>query len=310
VTSTTLQHLTWFLPDSVKAKIAGETRRPSVGHITEHPVLDDEIMTFILAYRDLAFGWKFAESMAHHRLDFPGVVDGADEVLYRAYLYICNPRRYREDDLVGACALAFGSLKHARNTLEALLVVRGATAASVAEKMQISPEVVLAYEKLFFNILDRKKDAEFVAEIIYPEGRHDENLDKYWDRVNLADVLKRAAFNNGASHVLHFSGYDSNLIQTLAANDPAGALESKIMATGVLLASNGYLNQRTNCTGLNHARQIMAAAKQGGQETVKPSPFNVVGASLFKEMVGVKTIEAEASARFQQSRSRATKVKS
>jgi hypothetical protein len=38
---------------------------------------------------------------------------------------------------------------------------------------------VIAYEKLFFNVLDRKKDHSYIASVVYPEGRLVEAAEDY-----------------------------------------------------------------------------------------------------------------------------------
>ena len=56
------------------------------------------------------------------------------------------------------------------------------------------------------------------------------------------------------------------------------------MANGYLLARNGWLNQRANAVGLHNARNILQAAKQGGVEEQKPSPFAGVSDVLGREI--------------------------
>jgi hypothetical protein len=69
------------------------------------------------------------------------------------------------------------------------------------------------------------------------------------------------------------------------------------MANGYLLARNGWLNQRANAVGLHNARNILQAAKQGGVEEQKPSPFTGVADILSSEMLN--NLQVDATVRLQ-----------
>ena len=101
-----------------------------------------------------------------------------------------------------------------------------------------------------------------------------EMFDDYLRNEDLGNLLIRTGYNNGAEHVLHFAGFRSGLVHSLAnGNTMPNQLEALFMANGYLLARNGWFNQRSHAAGLNNARNLLQAAKQGGIEDQKPSPF-------------------------------------
>jgi hypothetical protein len=99
--------------------------------------------------------------------------------------------------------------------------------------------------------------------------------------------------------VLHFAGFRSGLLNNLSSGTSTpGQLESLFMANGYLLAKNGWLNQRSHAVGLHNARNIMQAAKQGGAEEAKPSPFSGgISDILNNEMM--QTLQTDAYSRLQ-----------
>jgi hypothetical protein len=308
VTATCLQHLVWYLPAAVKAALASAAVIPAKTGQAERAMLSDDLLSYIAAYQDLAFGWKFVRAMADYHQPFPGVVEGDDEVLFRAYLLCCDPQRYRDPSLSGALAISFASLPHVKKTLEALLLAPDATIAKVAKVMHLDYQVVLVYEKLFFNILDRKQDAHFLASVVYPDGRIDCYHPDYIARTPLDAQVRRSSHDNGMDHALHLYGYKTNLLENMAGPEAASKLEGAIMANGLFLAANGFLNQNNNA-GIRPAVGLLAAAKQGGQETAPHAPFQSLGESLLVEMLQVKLVEARTAAQFKAGAMKAAKVK-
>jgi hypothetical protein len=133
----------------------------------------------------------------------------------------------------------------------------------------------------------------FIKNVVYPDGRMVEMFDDYLKNEDLGRILLRTGYNNGAEHVLHFAGFKSGLLNTLASGNTMPAqLEALFMANGYLLARNGWLNQRADAVGLYNARSIMQAAKQGGVEETKPSPFTGVADIISNELVANLQIDA------------------
>ena len=133
----------------------------------------------------------------------------------------------------------------------------------------ISKEVFEAYEQLFFNIRDRKNEALFIANLVYPDTRYVELSDNYLKEEDKGKLLIRSAYNNGLGDAAYFMGLktlDNITISGLNSVDAASQLEAAIMVNGLFLARNGALNSRNS--GVAQARNILIAAKQGGQDTM------------------------------------------
>lgn len=269
-------------------------------HEVDTQALDLNDMASLSAYKDMAFGWKLADAMARRHLPCPGIIEGDDEIIFRAYLQRCNPK-YKDTGVTGALAISLG-LPHVRSTLEGMLLAEDATVEKVAAMMHLDDLVVLAYEKLFFNILDRKADAHFIAQVVYPSGRLEEYIPNYHQKADLSTQVKRIGYNRGMVYVAELAGYRVGLLRNLTGPDAAARLEADIMANALFLASTGWLNQ--NSSGLHAARTLLAAAKQAGQEQQTPSSFASLGKSLLAEMTQIHTERAEAAAVFKAGRAR------
>lgn len=253
---------------------------------SNHGALDQASARFIVAYKDLSLGWKSARILANSDTPFPCFLQGEDLWLFKAYLYCIDNRRFFNRAVAEARGLASGHMSRDNETIKALLISDDVDYSFIARKTALSVDTVKAYERLFFNIVDRKQDHMFIKNVVYPDGRLVEMFDDYLKNEELGKILLRTGYNNGAEHVLHFAGFKSGLIHNLAnGNSMPAQLEALFMANGYLLARNGWLNQRANAVGLHNARNILQAAKQGGVEEQKPSPFAGVADILGTEVL-------------------------
>ncbi len=240
---------------------------------------------FILAYKDLSLGWKSSRLMARNNISFPCFLSGEDLWLYKAYMFCLDENKFFNRHIAEARGLACNQMVRNNETINALLVIDDVDYDFIARRLSLHKDTIKAYEKLFFNIQDRKADHMFIKNVVYPEGRMVEMFDDYLKNEDLGKILIRAGYNNGADHVLHFAGFKSGLLNNLASGqNMPGQLEALFIANGYLLARNGWLNQRANAVGLHNARNILQAAKQGGVEEQKPSPFAGVADILGKEI--------------------------
>ena len=189
--------------------------------------------------------------------------------------------------------MASNQMQRSCEAINALLISSDVDCKYIADRTSIHVDTIKAYEKLFFNIVDRQNDYMFIKNVVYPDGRMVEMFDDYLKNEDLGRILLRTGYNNGAEHVLHFAGFKSGLLNTLASgNSMPAQLEALFMANGYLLARNGWLNQRADAVGLYNARSIMQAAKQGGVEETKPSPFTGVADIISNELVANLQIDA------------------
>lgn len=263
-----------------------------------HGVLDQASVRFIIAYKDLSLGWKSAQLLSNSDISFPCFLQGDDLWLFKAYLYCIDSKKFFNRAVAEARGLASNHMSRDNETIRALLISDDVDYKYIARRTSLSEDTVKAYERLFFNIVDRKQDYMFIKNVVYPDGRMVEMFDDYLKNEDLGKILMRTGYNNGAEHVLHFAGFKSGLVHSLASgNDMPAQLESLFMANGYLLARNGWINQRANAVGLHNARNILQAAKQGGVEEQKPSPFTGVADILSAEMLN--NLQVDASVRLQ-----------
>jgi len=234
---------------------------------------DPKLTKFLNAYKNLQFGWTFAQTQAYNDLPIGVVLKNQDTAVWRAYLYNRDPQKYRDKTLLQALSFTHPTKSKDKALLNALIMTQGATVEHVASTLNIPKNVVAVYEKLFFNVLDRKEDHMFISSIVYPQGRLVEFYDRYTDTETLDMLLMRAGYNHGAKDLLYLAGFHSDVLQKYEGKDTPARLESLIMANGLMLAKNGWLNQGPGSSmGMYQARQLLAAAKAGGGET-QESPF-------------------------------------
>lgn len=247
-----------------------------------------DVDKFVRSYADLAIGWKSAKQLASIDYPFPCFIEGNDDWLFKAYLYCLNPSKYKSESVANALALASSRMKSTREVINSMLVQDKYSYSDIEYDTSIPKDTIAAYEKLFFNVVDRHLDHMFLRNVVYPEGRFVEMYDDYLENEELGKVLLRVGYNNGRSDVLHFAGFKSGLLGSLQNADMPQKLESIIMANGYILARNGWANQREHATGLTSARNLIAAAKHGGEQAQQTSSFTPYGESLVAELIRVK----------------------
>lgn len=258
-----------------------------------HGVLDQASARFIVAYKDLSLGWKSAKLLAESSISFPCFLQGEDLWIFKAYMYCIDSKRFFNRAVAEARGLASNHMSRDNEAIRALLISEDIDYKYISRRTSLSEDTIKAYERLFFNIVDRKQDHMFIKNVVYPDGRMVEMFDDYLKNEDLGKILLRTGYNNGAEHVLHFAGFKSGLVHSLAnGNDMPSQLEALFMANGYLLARNGWLNQRANAVGLHNARNILQASKQGGVEEPKPSPFTGVADILSAEMLNNLQVDA------------------
>ena len=253
-----------------------------------------DVDKFVQSYVDLAIGWRAAKQLAILDHPFPAFIEGADDWIYRGYLYCVNPQRSKCTHISEALALASSRMKSTREVLNSMLVQDRYSYQDIERDTAIHKDTIAAYEKLFFNVVDRHLDHMFIRNVVYPNGRFVEMYDNYLENEELGKILLRVGYNNGRSDVLHFAGFKSGLLGSLANSDMPQKLESIIMTNGYILARNGWANQREHAVGLSSARNLIAAAKQGGETSQQTSSFTPYGEALITELIKVKGDELSA----------------
>lgn len=232
-----------------------------------------KVSTFLRGYCDMAIGWRAARLFAQSKEMFPVYLDGDDHWVWRAYLMMCHPDIYADDDVAGARALCDGLMTKERGTVEALLLCEDMPVEEIAEFTRLPQGTVEAYEKLFYNVRDRFEDYLYLSRIVYPHGRLEEIYDNYLANATFGDLLRRVGYNSGKEFVAYMAGFRSNMVNAMSTSDVATQLERMTMANGFIWANSGALNQRSHAAGLRTAHNLLAAAKASGTDGGEASAF-------------------------------------
>jgi len=253
----------------------------------------------MLAYKDLALGWKIARECAARRLPLPATLAWEGEAVYRAYLYALSPKRFPNAGIEEALFWASDAMRAQTHTIQAMLMANDTTRESIAHSLKLDEEVLMIYEHLFFNVSSRKADALWLREHVYPNTRMVEFYEGYVQSASFKQLLFRAGAKNGGEHVLQLAGVTSEPLDAMAAAASASQLESFLLTQGLLMAQNGWGNERSNATAIFHSRHLMAAAKMGGEDTQSGSEYMGLSDTLFSEMLAIKSAEGDRALRLQ-----------
>lgn len=237
--------------------------------------VDRGLNVFVQLYKNTAIGWHSAAIFASQGMPFPVPMKGKDHWVFKAYLYCLDPDTCRDDNVAEAILLAHPEMRGMRDIIEALLLCQEVrSCADIAKLTGLSEKTIEAYETLFFNVLDRRKDYMYLRNIVYPESRLVEWYDGYSGAEDPGMVLKRYGYNFGGKELFYLSGLPKHMLDEIPAAISSGKLESVIMSQGYLLTKLGFTNQSKHSNTLYHAKGLIAAAKQGGQETSDQAPLS------------------------------------
>ena len=256
------------------------------------------INKFLCAYKDLSFGYHCIKAFVKDNIRLPAAI--VEKPLYDAYMF----ERYgvQNKDVIFAISLTHPSNRSLEESVKAFLLTatfydEGYSNASLEEISKLtglSMSMLDTYEKLFFNIRDRKQEALFIANVVYPDSRFVELNDNYLRNESSGRLLIRAAYNNGLDDVAYFSGLKADSIMSSGASaiTMATKLESLIMTNGYFLARN-FVNSKSS--GIAQARNILIAAKQGGQDssTIDNEGIGSLGSMAMQALRDIKHDEIE-----------------
>lgn len=257
---------------------------------------ESQVEHFVAAYRDLAFGYHFVKTLLRENLRMPPDVHER----WIGDLYWFERRGDYSDAVVQALGLNHPANRGIENAVQAFLLT-DATLERIAMETGLTVDCLRAYEQLFFNIRDRKKEALLISQVVYPETRLVEMMEGYLAQVDRGAFLKRSAHNNSFEDVAYFVGMKVESVANASlgnAKEMANRLEATIMANGYFLARNGLASQR-GAHGINAARGLILAAKQSGLDTGDDDDLGAssIGEALMTELA--KTKGGEMRARIQ-----------
>lgn len=228
---------------------------------------DNRMGTFLQLYSNPSMGWQAAAVYASQGKSLPIPLMGKDKWVFKAYLYCMDPKRFGHRNIIEAIMLAHPEMKSVRDVVESLMLTGDInTPEKISQSTGIPKDTLEAYESLFFNISDRRKDSMYIRNLVYPESRLVEMFDGYSTNEDIGMLLKRFGYNHNGSELLFLSGLPSEFQQDMSTAAAAGKLEGVLMQQGYLLTKLGFSNQTRNAQAIYHARSVIAAAKQGGQD--------------------------------------------
>lgn len=258
-----IHQLAWYMPRA-SATTLQATMDPQMQVV---PGAMD-LAHYLQQYVNPAFGWKFVNSMALSGRKLPTILDEDDDPIWRAYWHL----RGYEDPVIRS-VLQLSMFRETRNyawELKGLLHIKREEDMPLEEHyhqaasaMSLPVPVVKCFEKLFYNIVDRHEDEKFIRSLVYPDTRLVELTEGYMQNVGAGDLMVRTAYNGTIDDLLFLAGASAHKFSDeREVTAYAEKLESAVMRNGLALAKLGFLNQRES-VGINHSRQLLAAAKQG-----------------------------------------------
>ena len=230
----------------------------------------DEVELFSACYKDLAFRWHFVRSFTEIGEPLPKEVN--DPYILRTYKYLTGGHKDRF--ITMAIALSKNLPTVMQTGIKAMLLDANATYLKISEMVGVEPMAIKLFEKLFFNIRDRLTEHAFIAAIPYPEGRVDGLLDAEKYMRNPIQEIIKIGYTNGLEHAAYAMGLKVEMI-TEDFSTFSKKLENMFMSNAYWLAKNGFMD--TYHPGIQHAKQIIAATKQGDSDESTEEDY---GASL------------------------------
>jgi len=261
---------------------------------------DVDVNRTIIPYKDLQIGWRIARECAEQGVEIPSSIAWNCEPIYRAWVYNMDPQGFGKDKpFKMALALQTGALSGIREKVKAAMLSQDASFSEISSHYNIDEEALRIFDNLFFSVSGRKEDALWLSNIVYPNSRMVEFYDNYTEQASLQSLLLRAGYKNGFEHVMQISGMSRDPLDTLEASVTAQQLEAVLMAQGLMMAQNGWVNNQHNATAIFHARHLMTASKIGGEDTMAGSEYMSMGDTLWQQMLNVKKPAAEKALRMQ-----------
>ena len=249
------------------------------------PLHDAARDRFLAKYMQTNFGWYIAQQFANRGAPFPLAMRGRDAWVQKAYLLLVDAWDNYDRHVVEAYHLAkfVRGAPHLGQHLKALLISFRPTAtaathiAEVSEKTGVSRQTLDAFEVLFFNVIDRREDALYLANEFYPDTRLVEFDDNYLKNSAHADLIKRVGYNHRDMDLTaYLAGIgDHTYLRKLAASDDREAeLTRYLMGNGLILAHSSLLNQKS--IGMSRVSNLLAASRQGGRDQEEPTLGQIV----------------------------------
>lgn len=287
--ASTIAKLAWYMP---RQEADAGLYVPASASMSERQTND--IMHYALCHKNLQFGWDFACRLnAAKHIKFPAFLHKDDLFVWRAYKYL---QGFEDPAVAGAIALTTKGNENLASDIQALLVAKTVTDPGyIASRLNLPLSVVTAYEKLFFNVLDRKNDHAYISSIVYPESRMVEVMKDYLETTSINTLLMRAGYNNGEDIVFYMMGIGQHPFMAYDAAAGAAELDGLFMRDGILYAAAGLQNV-PNSTPITNARLSINAGKMGKNEDHGSIPVISLQDTVRTELIEISQRKAKAMA--------------
>lgn len=225
------------------------------------PELDGLVDRMVFCTHDPEFGFRFVQAHLEQGVPMDPTIN--EESLHLAYNFLQQTCTH-EQRMVAAWAFHMshpqcGVLSH---LIKAHLICPEISYHKISQVLKVPVASVRLYEELFFNVRDRMDEPAYINGIMFPETRVPVMRPGYGEREDPHLIVLRLAYDHGIDPAMAVSGRRSAMTQEHNSSDSALRVEGSIMSTALTQARIGIGSSHA----LGHARQMIAAAKIGGQE--------------------------------------------
>lgn len=224
---------------------------------------------YLDAYIRPDYGWDAAMSICEFGMQRNGFFDGRTSWIWLTAMYLQGKLPQQQHHRKVEAIHWAWKLRHdvglqgLRRALEGALVVAGATREKVCQMFNFEPEVIDAYETLFWNVVDRAADLAYLQNLIYPSGRLEEMVGGYMQTANLDNLLRRIGYNSGLEDLAWGAGLRLTPVNSTTISVAKEQNERLTLSIGALMLRNfGHYNEQH--PQVVSSRQLLAAAKIGG----------------------------------------------
>lgn len=297
MTYQTIKALSWYIkPNWVPPVSEGDT--PEDDRMVYDCVAD--AVFFAWCYQQLDFGWNFVKLLHKHKIPFPLMLIEHDLHLWEAYCFLYGQS---SPSIEAAIQIHYDSKRHLGSQIKAMLMAPDCDVYRIAQYFSIPISTLMAYEKLFCNVLDRKHDAKLIPMLLHPQGRWDELESDYRDVTDKQLLTMRGGYHNGMESVAHAAGLNIPVdTREASTGENAESLESIIMQNAKLIISMTGLSGGANVQALRLATNFIQAAKMGGTESAETSPADFIGNAVLDDLGRIAVDEVETRMAYNRSR--------
>lgn len=286
----TIAQLAWYLPR--KEVAGGKYAIPEefIANMTAWEKAEAE--HYISCHMDLSFGAHVVEHFAKHpELPFPAFLHNEDAYLWRAYKFA---QGFHDPVISGALALKTPGMQYQRDKIEALLLaddVHYGDYEYIENQTSIPAAEIAAYEKLFYNVMDRKEDHKYIESIVYPDGKLEYRKEEYIANAAPGLLMKEVAYTKDITSLLYLLGTSKeNPFQSLSAAQAAGEISKQLILDGLVYVHCGIYD----AAQFRFAQKLLNAMWIGKQDSAISDSEAVLVDDSIREMAQESAAKAAA----------------